>query len=368
VLLGSALLLLSGGALVGGSLLLRAAGSSVHQEHLLGDTAPEVTERHVEITGAKKILLVGSDARPWGKPSDTPLADSIIILSIDAAHTTGYLTSIPRDTWVTIPAYDNGARRFPGGHGKINSAYATGGDGLTGEKARAHSVELLAKTIKQAYGVSFDAAAIVDFVGFQKVVDVLGGVSMVVDEETTSVHRGLTRDGKIKVPYTQYTRRDGTQGLDRVAGVTPITYHVGPQHLSAAEALDFVRQRELLPNGDYDRERHQQQFIKALLRQIVSADVLTNPVKLTRVLDIIGSAVTLDPGGVPVKDWIYAMRGLTPDHIVTINSNKGTFHPAAENPGAESLDAETVELLGAVRDGTVDAFVIHHPDLVSQGG
>jgi anionic cell wall polymer biosynthesis LytR-Cps2A-Psr (LCP) family protein len=273
--------------------------------------------------------------------------------------------STPRDTWVHIPPYDNGAKHFNGGFDKINGAYAAGGSGLTGAAARSHSVELLAQTIKQAYGLSFDAAAIVDFMGFQKVVEVLGGVDMYVDQETTSVHRGFTADGKQKIPYIQYTRSDGGTGLERIAGVTPKTYHVGNQHLSPAEALDYVRQRELLPNSDYDRERHQQQFIKALFRQILSSDTLTNPVKLARVLNVIGSAVTIDTGGVGLEDLVYAMRGVAADSVVTVKTNNGTFHPSAQNGGAESLDENTLALLRACQDDTVDAFVLAHQELVT---
>jgi anionic cell wall polymer biosynthesis LytR-Cps2A-Psr (LCP) family protein len=226
-------------------------------------------------------------------------------------------------------------------------------------------VELLAETIKQAYGVSFDAAAIVDFVGFQKVVEVLGGVDMYVDQETTSVHRGFTADGKLKVPYIQYTRSDGGTGLERIAGVTPKTYHIGNQHLTAAEALDYVRQRELLPNSDYDRERHQQQFIKALFRQILSTDTLSNPVKLAKVLSVVGSAVTLDTGGVGLEDMVYAMRGVSADSVITVKTNKGTFHPSPQNSGAESLDEDSLALLKACQEDTVDAFVLAHQDLVT---
>ncbi|HLL69333.1 MAG TPA: LCP family protein [Micromonosporaceae bacterium] len=366
IMIGALLMLASGGAIVANDLIFTVAGNSIKQQDLLGDSGNQAAaeDGHVEITGPKNILLIGNDARPLQNPTDQVRADSIIIMHIPAAHDRAYLVSIPRDTWIQIPPYDNGTRKHPGGYNKINAAYAFGGDGLTGDDARRRSTELLAKTIKQAFGVTFDAAAIVDFQGFQKVVAVLGGVEMYVDQETTSVHRGFTADGKLKIPYRQYPKADGSTGLERIAGVTPKTYKVGHQRLTPDEALDYVRQRELLPNSDYDRERHQQQFIKALFRQILSSDVLTNPVKLKKVLDVVGSAITLDRGGVALEDWIYAMRGVSADSMVTIKTNKGTFNASTRNPGAESLDDDTLALLKACQDDTVDAFVLAHPELV----
>src|SRR5205085_5190299 len=95
----------------------------------------------------------------------------------------------------------------------------------------------------------------------------------------------------------------GTQ-LIPIKGVTPVVYDVGYQHLDAWQALDFVRQRETLPNSDYDRQRHQQQFIKALLKKITTKEVLGNPAKLNEVLDVVGRAMTIDTGQIGLDDWI----------------------------------------------------------------
>jgi LCP family protein required for cell wall assembly len=353
----------AGGTIVAGRVIFAAATSSVQQQNLLGEAGNQaVTSGHVTIVGAKTILLVGVDSRPGQNPQDLVRSDSIIVAHITAAHDAAYLVSIPRDTWVQIPAYDNGKRRYAGGPNRINAAYAFGGDGLTGADARTHAVELLAKTIKAAYGVSFDAAAIVDFTGFQDVVNVLGGVDMYVDQETTSVHRGTTKDGKQKIPFRQYQNADGSTRLVPVSGVTPQVYHVGYQHLEPWQALDYVRQRETLPNSDYDRERHQQQFIKAIIKQATSRQVLTNPVKLAEVLSVIGKAMTVDRGGIALEDWVYAMRNISADGVVALKTNNGTFHTARN--GSEQLDPATLGLLAAVGSDTVQEYVTAHPELI----
>jgi LCP family protein required for cell wall assembly len=352
--------------LAGQEALFSYATRSVDQQNLLGGGGKQAQQRgHVDITGAKNILLIGIDAHPDQDPALPVRADSIIILHIPASHDQAYLVSIPRDTWVKIPAYDNGARRYRGGYDKINGAYAEGGQGLTGANQRAHAVELLALTIRSLWGVAFDGAAIVDFTGFQQVVEVLGGVDMYVDEETTSIHIGHDANGETKVPFRQYTRGDGGQGLDPVEGVTPVVYHVGYQHLEPWQALDFVRQRELLPNSDYDRQRHQQQFLKALFKKMLSRDVLTNPAQLNEVLRVVGKAMTVDAGGIDLADWAYAMRGIGGDDLFTIKTNNGTFHNDPDNRDAESLDQTTLDLLEAVRTERVLAFVTGHPELIA---
>ncbi|WP_433064229.1 LCP family protein [Dactylosporangium sp. CS-033363] len=363
---GVALTLLAAVALISKQVLFSYATRSVAQQNLLGDSGRQAQQKgHVDITGAKNILLIGIDARPDQDPNELVRADSIIILHIPASHDQAYLVSIPRDTWVKIPEYDNGARVYEGGHDKINGAYAWGGNGLTGANQRAHAVELLALTIKTLWGITFDGAAIVDFTGFQQVVEVLGGVDMYVDEETTSIHIGKDAKGDYAVPFRQYTRSDGGQGLSPVPGVTPQVYHVGYQHLEPWEALDFVRQRELLPNSDYDRQRHQQQFLKALFKKMLSRDVLTDPGKLNSVLQVVGKAMTIDSGGIDLADWVYAMKGIGGDDLLTIKTNNGTFHNDPDVANAELLDQTTLDLLEAIRTEQVQTFVAGHLDLVA---
>jgi LCP family protein required for cell wall assembly len=366
VAFGALLMVAAGGAVVAKNVLFNYATRSVAEENLLGSAGTANLQRgHVEITGPKNILLVGVDQRPWeAEGSDLVRADSIIILHIPANHESAYLVSIPRDTWVEIPPFDNGVNRTGRQYDKINGAYALGGKDLTGAPARAKSIELLALTIKEEWQITFDAAAIVDFNGFKDVVNVLGGVEMYIDQEVTSVHIGFTASGEQKVPFRQYDCNTGTC-LQAIPGVTPKKYQVGYQHLEPWEALDYVRQRETLPNSDYDRQRHQQQFIKALFKKMLSKDVLTNPLQFNKVVEVVGKAMTIDSGGIDLDDWAFAMRGIGGDDLVTVKTNNGTFNASPENRGAEALDERTLELLAAVRENRVEAFLATHPDLAT---
>jgi LCP family protein required for cell wall assembly len=367
VAFGALLMVAAGGAFVGKNVLFSYATRSVAEEDLLGSAGAANLQRgHVDITGAKNVLLVGVDQRPWEpEGKDLVRADSIIILHIPASHESAYLVSIPRDTWVEVPPFDNGVKKTGRQMDKINGAYALGGDGLTGTAARAKSIELLALTIKEQWQITFDAAAIVDFTGFKEVVNVLGGVDMYVDQETTSVHIGFTASGEQRVPYRQYNCDGGRTCLDAIAGVTPKKYQVGYQHLEPWEALDYVRQRETLPNSDYDRQRHQQQFIKALFKKMLSKDVLTKPLVFNEVVGVVGKAMTIDAGGIDLEDWAFAMRGIGGDDLVTVKTNNGTFHASPDNRGAEALDEVTLELLTSIRENRVEAFLTTHPDLAT---
>jgi polyisoprenyl-teichoic acid--peptidoglycan teichoic acid transferase len=365
IALGVLLMVGSLTGLVAGKLLLDRYTGSVHQEHLLGGaqaTAPASGAGGGEpvpasIDGPLNVLLVGIDERT-NAPADGARADSIIILHVPADHESAYLISVPRDSRVHIPAYPKTGYR--GGTDKINAAFAYGwlnGGGRQG------GFELLALTLKELTGISFNAGAIINFDGFTSVVDALGGVDMCVDEKTTSVHVGWDANGKETPPYDivppDYTPR-------KIYGVRPQVYEVGCQHMAGWEALDYVRQRELLPDGDYGRERHQQQFLKAVAKKLTSIGVLANPLRLDSVLRSAANTLTFDGGGYSVTDWLFNLKAISPGNIVMLKTNGGQFNSEYIGGQAfEILDDTSLQLLQAARDDTVDQFVVQHPDWVA---
>src|SRR5262249_55130414 len=154
--------------------------------NLLGNAAAPVFAGSA-ISGAINFLLVGVDTRPQsGWPSHS---DTIIIAHIPASHDRMYLISIPRDTNARIPA--DPATGVGGGNYKINAAFTGGSENGGGE---AGGFQLLAQTIKNEWGVTFNGGAIINFSGFTDIVQKLGGVNMYVDETTVSIHRGYLTD------------------------------------------------------------------------------------------------------------------------------------------------------------------------------
>lgn len=366
VWLGALLLAGGGGSVVALRAGVRTATASVTRQNLLGAARPPAERKHVEVTGAKNILLVGLDTRKNQDPDQLIRSDSIIILHIPAAHDRGYLVSIPRDSYVRIPAYENGKVPYRGGQNKINSAFAYGSRGLTGAAALSHGFELLALTVRQLTGITPDAGAIIDFEGFKDVVEVLGKVCMYVDEDTTSIHFGHDdRTGKLTAPYR--INPDGTL-RGRIPGVTPNKYLKGDRCFTPGEGLDFVRQRDLLADNDFDygRQRHQQQFLRAVLKQAVSSG-MNSPAELPGLLEAVGSTMTVDDGGIALEDWAFAMRGLDPDDLVTLRTNGGRLNPR-DVPGVGSVEliSETsMRMLAAVKADDVETFVQANPSYVS---
>jgi anionic cell wall polymer biosynthesis LytR-Cps2A-Psr (LCP) family protein len=366
VLLGAVLLVTSGGSLVGMKVLANSATKSVDQENLLGSTKTGAQRKHADVKGAKNILLVGLDTRPSFKATATPSrSDSIIILHIPADKSRAYLISIPRDSYVSIPAYNNGAQSYPGGKNKINSAFAYGSRGLNGTAAEQHGFELLALTIKKLTGITPDAGAIIDFSGFTQVLQILGKVCMYVDEDVTSIHVGHTADGKQAVPY-----KTDAAGLNarKVPGVTANFYKKGNHCFTPVEALDYARQRDLLSlhDSDYGRQRHQQQLLKAILEQAVK-DGLNSPTKLPSLISAMGKAMTVDNGGISLEDWAFAMKGINPSSMVTIKTNDGKFDPKSVSGigDVELLNPTTMQLLASAKNDTVDQFVAANPTWVA---
>jgi len=202
---------------------------------------------------AMNFLILGSDTR---NPETTggSRSDTIILLHLPADRAGAQLVSIPRDTWVHVPASADG--RHGNTSAKINAAFAWGG------------TPLMVQTVEDYTGVRIDHVLMVDFAGFKDIVDALGGVEIDVDEAFTSTH-SLSPGGVRK-------------------------FKAGPQTMDGATALDYARERYAFKDGDFARIRHQQQVIKAILSKASSGGVLTSPGRLNSFLRATADAVSVD--------------------------------------------------------------------------
>jgi LCP family protein required for cell wall assembly len=305
VLFGALLMMGSGGVIVGGKVLLSASTSGIDQGSMLGAAAAGGGNQK-SIDGALNILLVGLDERPDN--NELVRADSIIILHVPATHDQAYLVSIPRDLYVEIPAVKTLHPRKESS--KINAAYAFG----AAKGSRADGFQVLAATLKNLTGgLTFNAGAIVNFGGFQEVVEALGGVDMCIDQAVDSHHIGIDKSGNT-VPRYKYP------------SAKPVHYDVGCRHLEAWQALDYVRQRYGLPNTDYDRARHQQQFLKAVMKRAKTQGITSNPVKALQIMNSAGKALTVDNNGIDLATWAFTLRNVTDNELVMVKVNNGTFN------------------------------------------
>lgn len=183
-------------------------------------------------------LLIGSDRRA-DMPSMGARADTIMLVHLSGHGDRVSVIALPRDAWVPVP-----------GHGftKINAAFAYGGPSL------------LIRTVEQLTRVRVDHYAALDFGGFVKMTDALGGVDVTI---TKTTHDPMH---------------------DR-------TWQAGRHHLDGVEALDFVRQRWNLPGGDLDRIKRQQAFLHALAAKALDT---RNPIKIDRFVRAATRSATVD--------------------------------------------------------------------------
>ena len=355
-ILGVLLMVGSGAVLVGQQVLVTRYAGAVKTGDLFGDDAAAangptgkvetVTTR--SLSGPLNILLVGIDPRD---ASQEPRADSILLVHLDRTLNNAYLSSIPRDTVVSIPAFPKSG--YSGGRGKINGAMAHGSRRPGQTPSAVQGFELLSKTVSEYTGIKrFDAGAIIDFTGFKKIVDAMGGVTMTIDQRVRSEH--LQPDGsprRLPYPGGHYT---GPQ----------MVYEKGTHHLNGWQALDLVRQRYGLKNGDYDRQRHQQQFLKAMAEQALSADVVTNPIKLDKVLTAAGQSLIFNGRGHTVVDYAFALKGLRPDNMTMVKLKGGGIGTGSAYRG-ERLEPISADFFAAVQADEVAAFLAEHPEMIN---
>jgi LCP family protein required for cell wall assembly len=302
------------------------------------------------LTGAIDLLLLGLDQRESWK-ANSARADTIMMLHVSAAHDEAYLMSVPRDAKVRIPAWPKAG--YGGGTDRINSAFYAGSQRDQGWQGGAG---LTRKTISELTGITFDGVIVIDFNGFKNVINALGGVYLCVERDTWSSHYNVTPQGKpVYAPGDPLKPRPNSWWHKK-----------GCRDMAGWEALDYARQRHGLPNGDYDRQRHQQQLIKAMAKKAASAGVLTNPAKLSTLLKAAGASLKMDTGGYDVDDFLFNLKVIASADLVTLKTNSGTFNSAGD--GSEQLKAETMRMFAAARDDKLGEYVQDNLAVLIGGG
>jgi len=317
-----------------------------------GNTAENPTDQKPQdagtaLKGAINLLLLGLDTRA-GWAENTSRADTIIILHIPATHDQAYLISVPRDAEVPIPSWNksgfNGTQ-----HDKINAAYYFGSQRNQGW---AGGAGLMKKTVTELTGIKLNGVVVIDFNGFRNVISALGGVYMCVERDTWSSHY-INDNGKQK--YYSY---HGDYKLPN-----SWIHKKGCRNMAAWEALDYSRQRYGLPNSDYDRQRHQQQLLRAMAKKATSAGIITNPLKVTALIKAAGGSLKMDTGGVPVDDFIFTLKALAGSDLVALKTNSGTYAKSSVGTG-EGITASTQEMFTAAREDKLGEFIMENPQYI----
>jgi LCP family protein required for cell wall assembly len=216
--------------------------------------------------GSENFLLMGSDSRDFAGGQAYNVApgsaafvtgqrsDVVMLVHIPAGTAKATVVSFPRDSWVDLPAYtDSKNVAHPAVYAKLNAAFSIGG------------APLLVATVEQLTGLHIDHFASVNFPGFQGMVNALGGIDVCIG-----------------------TSRHDTNSGDFLTA--------GEHHINGVQALALVRDRESFPNQDLERIKDQEYFLSVMLRKVLSAGTLTNPLKLTEFLNVATKSLTVDSG------------------------------------------------------------------------
>ncbi len=213
------------------------------------------TKLRGEGDGRVNILILGIGGA--GHEGGT-LSDTMMVVSIDPRTKDVAMLGIPRDLYVPIPGY---------GSTKINAAHAYG----ESSKYPGGGPALAKKTVEKVLGVPIHYFARVDFDGFKKAVDSAGGVD--IDVKTALYDEA----------YPDERRPGNTKVLSIKAGM---------QHMNGARALEYSRSRH--STSDFDRARRQQEVLQALRNKALSLQTLTDPRKISSLIDVVGDHFKTD--------------------------------------------------------------------------
>ncbi|MFI2423587.1 LCP family protein [Streptomyces sp. NPDC018955] len=214
-------------------------------------------------TGSLNILVLGSDSRSGeenqalgGGDSGGARSDTAMVVHLDAGRSAATVVSIPRDTLVDRPScpLEDGESTSPASGVMFNTAYEVGGPVCA------------VKTVESLTDVRMDHYIEIDFSGFARLVDALGGVTVTTEEDIDDDRSHLTLDA-------------------------------GTHHLDGTDALALARTRYDIGDGsDLGRIGLQHQLVKALLEQVAEEDLLTSPTRLYRLADTVTDSLTTDTG------------------------------------------------------------------------
>ena len=267
---------------------------------------------------AVNILVLGTDSRtsasdPSQWKEGAQRTDAIMIVQVSGDRKTVSVMSIPRDSWVEIPGH---------GQGKINAAYSYGGPSLT-----IHTVENLT-------GIHIDHFAVANFESFVALTDEIGGVRV-----------------NIKTPQTLAGKELGA----------------GAQVLNGQQALAYTRERSSLPNGDFDRVKRQQTWMRSIVSRVLTNGTLSSPTALYSFLKTASRTVAVDESFTlnQMQSLALETRHLHSNDIAFMTVPTAGTGTSADGQSIVTLDADAdAPLFKAFAEDRVSAYLTEHPDAV----
>lgn len=242
------------------------------------------------------ILGMGGSNHPGGTLSDT-----ILVMSIEWKTKKVAMISVPRDLWVNIPGH---------GASKINEAHSYGEQNA---KTTGGGGKVASDVVSQVLGLPIHYFVSVDFDGFKKIIDTVGGIDVVVEKDLYD-------------PYYP---------ADNMIDYSPFRITAGNHHLDGAMALKYARSRET--TSDFDRSKRQQIVIAALKQKLLTVDILANPKKLTDLMTILGKHIRTNMSVGDIKTFWDSIKDLDMANIINKVLDTSTGSPlisSTSNAGA----------------------------------
>ncbi|MGW5580795.1 LCP family protein [Micromonospora chokoriensis] len=289
----------------------------VQREDILGKGTAPHDERRWE-SGPLNLLLLGSDSRD-GEPDQAlypgQRSDTIMLVHLNASRDAATVVSIPRDSYVHVPA---AGEIWSGGPNKINAAFAFGGAALAAE------------TVATLTGLPLDGVLVANFAAVRKLVDAVEGIN-------------------VCLPYT-VTSSD-----------TGVTWPAGCHDLDGRAADDLMRQRHGVPGGDFGRIHDQQLVVRALAERVTATSLLTSPTRLDRVLTTAAESLIVDRD-LDLADLALALRRVKPETVQFVTTPFSD--PNVQTPAGSAVRLDEVRapaLFTALREDRVAQWLAANP-------
>ncbi|MEV7962813.1 LCP family protein [Oerskovia paurometabola] len=242
------------------------------------------------------LVLIGSDDRSGanaaiGGAEDGMRSDTTMLLHVSADRSRVELVSVPRDLRIAIPSctVTGGGTTRASSQATFNEAFSRG---WVGGKDLASAATCTQMTVEKMSGVRTDGFLVVDFAGFQTMVDALDGVPMCIPEDMDDKESNLHLSA-------------------------------GTQTLTGAQALALARARHGLSDGsDTYRMGRQQALLAAMTKSVLSQNVLTDLPNLLQFLDAATSSLSIS-GGVDLKGLAFSLRSVRPDAVTFLTIPSG---------------------------------------------
>ena len=310
------LLVLVGGVVGGGFYLYHRYDHKVARADLLPPDAAAPDEQNWK-SGPLNLLLLGSDSRATEPGGVSPIgerSDTIMLVHIARSRDRASIISIPRDSFVNVPA----AGSWKGGKNKINAAFAYGGAKLT------------ATTVRQLTGIPLDGVMIANFASVHELVDAVDGVN-------------------VCVPYDVKSRFSAK------------VWKTGCHQMNGDDAEEFMRQRYDVPGGDFGRMYNQQLVVKSVITKVAKGDVLTDPIKFDNLMVTVAGSLTVDKD-LDLQKLALAVRHIRPS-AVSFGTAPWTSADLKTFAGtAVQLDGTlSTQMFAAIKNDTIDQWLTQNP-------